>query len=415
MRGKSFCLRVALAAITICLIPATGASAKSCPNSSKSTVTGTTSYTYTRGCMVSFDGTAIVYNLFEPLNPKAGSLYTIMQGPGWGGAGSTSPDSNLIKAGYAQLTWDPRGFGQSGGVAEVDAPSAEGRDVSALIEKVLTGRPEIVTDQGGEQGQPKYANDFKHSNTAGEPVVGMAGGSYGGGIQLSTASFDKRVKAIAPALSGNNLNYSLWPGNVVKLGWGDLLYGAGLGTGPAADAQGDASGAPSGGDGGMQNGGYDPNIHYAEATGAALGYPDRQSMAWFGQRSIAVFGAGSSGHTPSIPTLMIQGTVDTLFNLTDAWNSVVEIRDHHPNAIVKMIAFCGGHVACPTGAPPTGANYSNVSPKSSPIAPGQSAGAFTEARTIAWFDHYLRGQNDGDGMPAPVVYQDQSGSFYGVS
>src|SRR3954451_22140259 len=240
MLAKSFCLRVALAAIAICLIPATGASAQSCPNSSTSTVTGTTSYTYTRGCIISFDSTAIVYNLFEPLHPKAGSLYTILEGPGWGGAGSTSPDGNLIKAGYAELTWDPRGFGESGGVAEVDAPSAEGRDVSALIDKVLTNRPEIRVNEGGDGGQPKYANDSRGSNTYGEPVVGMAGGSYGGGIQLSTASFDKRVKAMAPALSWNNLNYSLWPGNVIKLGWGELLYGAGVATGTEAHAEGDA-------------------------------------------------------------------------------------------------------------------------------------------------------------------------------
>src|SRR5260221_1432004 len=148
-----------------------------------------------RGCIESLGGTTIVYNLFEPLNPSQGSLYTILEGPGWGGPGSTSPDSALISGGYGELNWDPRGFVQSGGVAEVDAPSAEGRDVAALIDKVLAGRPEIVIDQGGDQGQPKYANDAAHSNTFGQPVVGMAGGSYGGGIQLSTASFDKRVKA----------------------------------------------------------------------------------------------------------------------------------------------------------------------------------------------------------------------------
>src|SRR5690348_7292358 len=92
------------------------AAAKSCPNSSRSTVTGKPSYTYTRGCIVSFDGTSIVYNLFEPLHPAANSVYPILEGPGWGGAGSTSPDPNLISQGYAELTWDPRGFGQSGGV-----------------------------------------------------------------------------------------------------------------------------------------------------------------------------------------------------------------------------------------------------------------------------------------------------------
>src|SRR4051794_28462818 len=154
-------IRMAIAAAAVCLVWTSGADAKTCPNSSTSTVTGTTSYTYTRGCMVSFDGTAIVYNLFEPLNPKPGSLYTILEGPGWGGAGSKSPDGNLIKAGYAELTWDPRGFGESGGVAEVDAPSAEGRDVSALIDKVLTNRPEIAVNEGGDGDQPKYANDSR--------------------------------------------------------------------------------------------------------------------------------------------------------------------------------------------------------------------------------------------------------------
>src|SRR3954449_13028935 len=133
--------------------------------------------------------------------------------------------------------------------------------------------PATPTPNGGRHAQPAYRNDSRHSNTIGQPVVGMAGGSYGGGIQLSTASFDKRVKAMAPALSWNNLNYSLWPGNVVKLGWGELLYGAGLATGTEAHAQGDASGAPNGGDGGVQTGGYDPNIHYAEGTGAALRSP----------------------------------------------------------------------------------------------------------------------------------------------
>src|SRR6476646_8665159 len=175
MRGRGgFGVRIALAVAAICLMSTSAADAKTCPNSSTKTVSGKPSYTYTRGCMVSFDGTAIVYNLFEPLNPAKGSLYTILEGPGWGGAGTTSPDSNLISAGYAQLTWDPRGFGQSGGVAEVDAPSAEGRDVSALIDKVLTPRPEIATDSGGHKNQPKYKNDSRRSNTIGQPVVGMA-------------------------------------------------------------------------------------------------------------------------------------------------------------------------------------------------------------------------------------------------
>lgn len=406
----------AVAVVASCLFGAGSANAKSCPSSSSSTVRGTPSYRYTRGCIVSFDGTAIVYNLFEPLNPAPGSVYTILEGPGWGGAGATSPDERLISNHYGELTWDPRGFGQSGGVAEVDSPSAEGRDVSALIDKVLTGRPEIATDRAGGGGQPRYTNDHRTSNSDGQPVVGMTGVSYGGGIEFATAAFDKRVKAIVPGWAWNNLNYSLWPGNVIKLGWGELLYGLGLGEGGADHVVGDAQGAPSGGDGGVQTGGYDPMLHYSQAIGTALGYPDRTTLAWFGQRSMAVYGAGPAGHVPDVPTLMWQGTVDTLFNLNDAWNNYVLIKAHHPTIPVKMIAFCGGHVSCPTGAPPTGANYSDTASSSSPVAPGESASTYTENETIAWFNHYLRGQGTSDGMPRldNVVYQDQAGNFYGI-
>src|SRR3954453_9057072 len=410
----------AACALAICALALPSAAmAQACPNSSTSTVTGTPSYTYTRGCTLSFDGTPIVYNLFEPTGPLAdGSVYTIAEGPGWGGAGSTTPDKNLINAGYAEITWDPRGFGESGGVAEVDSPASEGRDVSALIDQVLTGRPEIAVDKAGNGAQPRYHNDIGFDNTFGQPVVGMAGGSYGGGIQLSTAAFDNRVKAIVPSLAWNDLNYSLWPGNVIKLGWGELLYGAGLGTGTASHVQGDASGFPNGGDGGNQTGGYDPMIHYAESTGTALGYPDGTVRAWFHQRSFAEYGAGPAGHYPDVPTLMTQGNVDTLFNLTDAWNNKLEINAHDPDVPVKMIAFCGGHVSCPTGAPPAGANYSSTAPSSSPIGAGMSAGAYTEARTIDWFNHYLRGENASgehhDGMPSNVVYQDETGAFHGL-
>ena len=105
-------LLVALGATVMFASPAL---AKSCPNSTTTKVSASPSYPYVRGCIRSFDGTPIVYNLFEPLNPKPHSLYTIFEGPGWGSAGATTPDEELIHNDYAELTWDPRGFGHSGG------------------------------------------------------------------------------------------------------------------------------------------------------------------------------------------------------------------------------------------------------------------------------------------------------------
>ncbi|HZU80677.1 MAG TPA: CocE/NonD family hydrolase, partial [Acidimicrobiales bacterium] len=158
-----------------------------------------TGYVHERGYIRSFDCTPIVFNLFEPTDATASHpVYTIMEGPGWGGAGATSPDSQLIGNDYAELTWDPRGFGQSGGRAQVDSPDAEGKDASALISYVLD-RPEIAKDTQGVS--PAYSA----GDTYGEPAVGMTGVSYGGGIEFATAAFDSRVKAMVPGWAWNNL------------------------------------------------------------------------------------------------------------------------------------------------------------------------------------------------------------------
>jgi ABC-2 type transport system ATP-binding protein len=423
---RTMLVRLSLAGFTLSVIgtcvattqPASAITTETtCPNASAGVVKGSPSYDYTRGCIVSFDGTPIVYNLFTPLDASAGHpVYTIMEGPGWGSAGSTTPDSRLISSDYAELTWDPRGFGESGGVAQIDSPAAEGRDVSSLIDQVLTGHSQFVTDRDGADGQPKYSNDSTSSNSYGEPVVGMAGASYGGGIQLSASAFDNRIKAIVPSWAWNNLDYSLDPGNVIKLGWGELLFGGGLAETALSHIQGDTGNLPVlGGTAGLQTGGYDANIWATELEGLAIGDIEPSTLAWLADRSMAVFGAGPSGHVPDVPTLLVQGTVDTLFNLNEASANLQEIKAAHPNLPVKLIAFCGGHVSCPTGGAPGGIGYSDVAPTTSPIAPGQSANTFTENQTIDWFNHYLRGKGRSDSMPDNVVYQDQNGGWYGIS
>src|SRR5947209_7309586 len=146
----------------------TSAHAAACPHA-EARVThakaGTTpAYTAVRGCIASFDGTPIVYNLFTPATAGAKHpAYAILVGHGWGGSGDTTPDANLVRAGYAELTWDARGFGQSGGVAEVDSPESEGRDVSALIDDVLAPRADIARDTN------------RHSSSYRQPAGGMLG------------------------------------------------------------------------------------------------------------------------------------------------------------------------------------------------------------------------------------------------
>ena len=79
----------------------------------------------------------------------------MLEGHGWGGSRDTDENSAsseqtgnvglgpLRKAGFNVLTWDSRGFGNSGGTVTVDAPDAEARDVEALIDW-LAQQPEAA-------------------------------------------------------------------------------------------------------------------------------------------------------------------------------------------------------------------------------------------------------------------------------
>jgi ABC-2 type transport system ATP-binding protein len=367
--------------------------AAACPNANAPVATagasGAPAYTYIRGCIASFDSTPIVYNLFLPTTATAKHpAYTILVGHGWGGQGSQTPDAKMMKAGYAELTWDARGFGQSGGVAEVDDPLSEGRDVSALIDDVLATRHDIAIDTN------------RKDPTFGQPAVGMFGASYGGGIQLSTAAYDQRVKAIVPQWAWNDLRFSLFPGGTVKLGWGELLFGAGL-EGIAANH------ATMSGTAGFQTGGYDPNIYRSEAQGIAQGFPDQQTLEWFAQRSMVSWGAAPGGHVPHIPTLLVQGTVDTLFNLSEAQANLAMIRKSAPGVPVKLIGFCGGHVSCPTG------NGFSDTPKTG-FQKGVNDSAFVESAALHWFDVYLRHSAGAKDTLPPVLAQDQAGTWHSM-
>jgi ABC-2 type transport system ATP-binding protein len=134
-----------------------------------------------------------------------------MIGHGWGGTGATSAPAHYADAGYNVLSWDARGFGGSGGTVMIDHPGFEARDAQALID-FIASQPEAALEAPGD------------------PVVGMDGPSYGGGIQFITAARDERVDAIAPTIAWNQLPSSLFKNDSVKLGWDLALVGLGIPT-----------------------------------------------------------------------------------------------------------------------------------------------------------------------------------------
>lgn len=155
----------------------------------------------------SFDGTLISTNFFPATAVESAPV--VLNGPGLGAPGSTNPYAlhgsdpyvpgvlPLREAGYHVITWDPRGEFASGGILHFDNPFFEGRDVSAIV-SWAAAQPSVQL------------------NAPGDPVIGMVGGSYGGGIQLSTAAMDPRFDAIVPAMAWNSLIETMSPQGVFK-------------------------------------------------------------------------------------------------------------------------------------------------------------------------------------------------------
>ena len=305
--------------------------------------------------LTSFDGTQIRVHWFpRPTATTAHPAPTVLMGPGWSEAGDTDlggtgdlfgtvsiPD--LQRAGFNVLTWDPRGFGHSTGAVEVDSPNAEARDVSRLIDWVAT-RPGVQLDRPGD------------------PRMGMVGGSYGGGIQWVVAAQDCRVDAITPTIAWHSLSTSLYKTGISKTGWGNLLYDA---------AAGDS---------------LDPHISSAWAQSNASGQIDAANAAWFAAR-----GPGSLVAQVHVPTLIVQGTVDTLFTLDEGITNYGQLRtDHVP---VDMRWFCGGHGVCLTN-------------------PGDPTAV--ERATVAWLVRWVeRVRSTSTGPPVEII--DQHGVRYSAA
>lgn len=325
-------------------------------------------YSTQRAYITSFDGTKIVYNLFEP-DPAVtpGPWPIIFEGHGWGGAGDTNiaDFTWLLSQGYAALTWDSRGFGASGGATHVDDPSFEARDVSSLITFVAK-RSEIAKDA---------VND---------PTMGMIGGSYAGGIQLVTSAFDHRVDAIVPQITWNDLRFSLFPNGVTKLGWDELLYADGLATSLSGGIN------PSG-TAGIQTGSYSLDLHRTELQGLIAGHPNQQTSNWFAGRSVAGYGRS---HPVHIPTLFMQGNVDTLFNINEAVANWHHVLDH--GAPAKLMIFCGGHVSCPS-------NY---------VSTGETD--YLQAAALNWFNRYVKRDTSVNTGPA-VEYLTNDGVWHSAA
>ncbi|MEU1788401.1 alpha/beta fold hydrolase [Streptomyces sparsogenes] len=245
----------------------------------------------------------------------------------------------LARDGYAVLTWSARGFGASTGKIGLNDPGGEVADVRRLIDW-LAKRPEVRLD------------------AAGDPRVGVAGASYGGAVSLLAAGYDRRVDAIAPAITYWNLADALFPNGVFKKLWTGIFFTTGSAD-PAAEPRRGASGC----------GRFEKRLCEMYERVAVAGKPDAAARRLLEARS-----PSAVADRIKVPTLILQGQTDSLFPLDQADAMAKAIRAGGAPVAVDWIA--GGHDG---GEPETGR---------------------VQARTRVWFDRYLKGDKGTDTGPA---------------
>jgi putative CocE/NonD family hydrolase len=304
----------------------------------------------------------------------------------------TSMATFLARHGYVVLTYTAQGFGRSTGCVTLQSRTYDVKDAQQLITKVLQSKAYVQQDARGA-------------------VVGTVGGSYGGGIQLGLAETDRRIRAIAPGRTWNTLQYSLAPNNwvvpgdptgfthtlapqgVFKAEWTSLFFASGNGN--------PVGGIPPSGNAA----GTCPQDKLASAdplTVAGIACPGFYAAVCQTYVTVSTTGdatpadkallADSSGATEiaklKVPTLLVQGQRDTLFNLNDAAATYAALK--RAGTPVQMIWNSGGHGGydsrpgeCEVYGGGTGGNDNAALDD-----------CYLTLRTLAFFDHWLKGTPD---------------------
>lgn len=277
--------------------------------------------------MTMADGTRLDTSYFT--GASSGRRPAVLLAHGFGGSKDDvrQEAEDLTRAGYTVLTWSARGFGRSTGRIGLNDPEHEVADVSRLIDWLAE--------------QPQVRLDAK-----GDPRVGVTGGSYGGAVSLLAAGHDRRVDAIAPAVTYWNLADALFPNGVFKKLWAGVFFNTG---------------------GGCAR--FEPALCRMYDRVAESGTPDAAARELLRKRSpVAVAGR------IKVPTLLVQGQTDSLFTLAQSDAAAKALRAAGAPVAVDWIA--GGHDG------------------------GDMEDSRVQGRVTAWFDRYLKGDESAATGPA---------------
>lgn len=333
----------------------------------------------------------VVFDLYRPSTatserPKPAIVTT----NGFGGSKDDQADLAMAFAtkNYVVLSYSGLGFGGSDCKITLDDPDYDGRAAKALV--TYLGGGKAAND--GTRVTYVRKDTVGHDGVArrNDPRVGMVGGSYGGQVQFAVAGIDPRVDTIVPIITWNDLAYSLAPNNTdlatgvsyrtpgtEKVGWTSLFFGVGIRDGIAFAATDPTRnvGCPN----------FADQACVAKAQMDALGYPTQDTVDLARDASVASYVGRIR-----IPTLLVQGENDTLFNLQEAVATYEALRAQ--GTPTKMIWQSWGHSG---GGEPAPGELDMADPDSS----------YEGRRIVRWFARHLKDRDVGTG-PGFAYFRD---------
>jgi predicted acyl esterase len=287
-------------------------------------------------------GTVLKANVVTPADADGTRRYPLLVMPtSWGlpQVEYLAQAQKLANSGYIVLTYNVRGFWQSGGEIEVAGPP-DIADASKVIDWALANTPA----------------DARH--------IGMAGVSYGAGISLLAAAHDKRIRAVASLSGWADLTGSIYSGRTQHVQAAALLDGASLVTGRQS---------------------AELRQIFDDFYSSDLAKED-EIVAWGKKRSAATYADQLNKNGPAVL-------------LANAWGDTIFPPNQYASFYEKL-----------TG------------PKRLELRPGDHATAemtglfglpndvWTD--TERWFDHYLKGEDNGIDREQPVRLKSRSTGGY---